>query len=99
MAMGVAYHAVTRDAPEGDLRELRAIGAMPPAGSSGGGFLRAAADRRVWAPFVVYGACFGIEPTINNIAALYFVDNFGLGLEAAVADRNADAGTLVGANT
>jgi len=40
-------------------------------------------DYRVWALFVIYGACFGIELTINNIAALYFHDYFDLGLAAA----------------
>jgi NNP family nitrate/nitrite transporter-like MFS transporter len=30
----------------------------------------------VWALFVVYGACFGIELTINNVAVLYFLDYF-----------------------
>jgi NNP family nitrate/nitrite transporter-like MFS transporter len=37
----------------------------------------------VWALFVIYGACFGVELTINNIAALYFHDYFELGLTAA----------------
>jgi NNP family nitrate/nitrite transporter-like MFS transporter len=35
--------------------------------------------------FVIYGACFGIELTINNIAALYFTDYFGLALGSAGA--------------
>ena len=39
---------------------------------------------RVWAlAFVVYGACFGMELTIDNIAALYFTDYFHLALTAA----------------
>jgi NNP family nitrate/nitrite transporter-like MFS transporter len=33
--------------------------------------------------FLAYGACFGIEITIDNIATLYFVDNFNLGLREA----------------
>jgi NNP family nitrate/nitrite transporter-like MFS transporter len=41
-----------------------------------GTFLAACKDYRVWALFLVYGACFGIELTINNVAALYFVDYF-----------------------
>ena len=41
-----------------------------------GGFIAACRDYRVWALFVIYGTCFGIELTINNVAALYFVDYF-----------------------
>jgi NNP family nitrate/nitrite transporter-like MFS transporter len=37
----------------------------------------------VWALFVIYGACFGVELTINNVAALYYHDRFGLGMTAA----------------
>jgi NNP family nitrate/nitrite transporter-like MFS transporter len=37
----------------------------------------------VWALFVIYGACFGMELTIDNIAALYFTDYFHLALTAA----------------
>jgi NNP family nitrate/nitrite transporter-like MFS transporter len=37
----------------------------------------------VWVLFLVYGACFGIEITIDNIAALYFIDNFNLGIKEA----------------
>ncbi len=82
-----AYWLLTRDAPDGDFRELRAAGALPPAGSAEGvslaGFLSAMKDYRVWALFLVYGACFGVELTINNIAAMYYFDRFSLGLETA----------------
>jgi NNP family nitrate/nitrite transporter-like MFS transporter len=37
----------------------------------------------VWALFVGYGACFGVELTIHNIAASYFHDKFQLGLKEA----------------
>jgi len=80
---GIVYYAATQDTPHGDLKDLRAAGRWPAAGSKNGGFLKAAQDPRVWALFVLYGTCFGIELTINNIAALYFVDEFGLGLKAA----------------
>jgi NNP family nitrate/nitrite transporter-like MFS transporter len=33
--------------------------------------------------FLAYAACFGIEITIDNIATLYFVDNFHLGIKEA----------------
>lgn len=80
---GVAYFYLTQDAPNGNFRELRAAGKLPPARNSNGAFVAACRDYRVWALFLVYGACFGIELTINNIAALYFTDYFGLGLAAA----------------
>ena len=37
----------------------------------------------VWALFIIYGACFGVELTINNIAALYYYDRFELNLATA----------------
>jgi NNP family nitrate/nitrite transporter-like MFS transporter len=74
---GVAYYFLTQDAPHGNFRELRAAGRMPDMQSTRGSFLEACRDRRVWALFAVYGACFGLELTIDNIAALYFVDYFG----------------------
>ena len=80
---GVAYYALTQDAPEGNFSELRAAGKLPTTRALKGSFLNAAKDYRVWALFVVYGACFGIELTINNIAALYFADYFDLGFKAA----------------
>ncbi|MEX0607286.1 MAG: MFS transporter, partial [Halofilum sp. (in: g-proteobacteria)] len=46
-------------------------------------FLHVCKDKRVWAMFVVYGACFGVELTLYNFAALYFHDSFGLGLATA----------------
>ncbi len=84
--VGIAYYYLTQDAPDGDYRDLRARGALPPAEnerSAWGSFKVAARDPRVWALFVVYGACFGVELTINNIAALYFFDNFELDLATA----------------
>jgi NNP family nitrate/nitrite transporter-like MFS transporter len=80
---GVAYFFFTQDAPDGNFKQLRAAGKLPPAKKAGGEFLMACKDYRVWALFLIYGACFGIELTINNIAALYFTDYFDLGLAAA----------------
>ncbi len=82
---GVAYFFLTQDAPEGNYKQLRAAGKLPEARQAAGGFWLACRDSRVWALFVIYGACFGIELTINNVAALYFADYFGLGLKAAGA--------------
>lgn len=81
---GIAYYFFTQDAPDGNFKELRDRGELPAAGDKDyGSFLRAAKDPRVWALFVIYAACFGVELTINNIAALYFFDRFKLDLETA----------------
>ncbi|MEO2049775.1 MAG: NarK family nitrate/nitrite MFS transporter [Pirellulales bacterium] len=80
---GIAYYRFTQDAPDGNFKELRAAGKLPSTKKTNGEFWAACHDYRVWALFVAYGACFGIELTINNIAALYFIDYFGLGLAAA----------------
>ncbi|MBF8223338.1 MFS transporter [Halomonas sp. 328] len=83
---GIAYYRFTQDAPDGNFDELRERGELPPAnGENGAGqsFLAAAKDIRVWALFLVYAACFGVELTINNIAAIYFFDHFDLTLATA----------------
>jgi NNP family nitrate/nitrite transporter-like MFS transporter len=73
---GVAYFFLTQDAPQGNFRELRTTGRMADKQATRGSFWEACRDRRVWALFAIYGACFGLELTIDNIAALYFVDYF-----------------------
>ena len=73
---GVAYFFFTQDTPEGNFRELRAAGRLPPKQPVRGTLLEACGDFRVWTLFVAYGLCFGIELTIHNVAALYFLDSF-----------------------
>ncbi|MFC0268702.1 MFS transporter [Kushneria aurantia] len=83
---GLAYWQFTQDAPNGNFDELRESGELVKAEKeygAGASFGAAIRDVRVWALFVVYAACFGVELTINNIAALYYFDNFELSLEAA----------------
>ena len=75
--MGLVYYRFTQDAPEGDFKDLRKSGAVTKQ-NQGGAFLKASRDPRVWMLFVIYGACFGIELTINGMASLYFQDRFGL---------------------
>ncbi len=80
---GIAYYALTQDTPEGDFRTLRARGGTTAASPAGAAFRAACGDPRVWALCAIYASCFGMELTIDNIAALYFTDNFHLGLTAA----------------
>jgi len=93
---GVAYYFLTQDAPDGNFRELRESGQMPEKKAVNGTFLEACRDRRVWALFVIYGACFGIELTINNVAALYFVDYFDYFKEMDTVKAVGTAGLIAG---
>jgi NNP family nitrate/nitrite transporter-like MFS transporter len=80
---GLAYYKLTTDLPDGNFKELREKGEYRPPEKVKGSFAEACKDKRVWALFFVYAGCFGVELTINNIAALYFKDYFGLGLKTA----------------
>ncbi|QEM82498.1 MFS transporter [Halomonas binhaiensis] len=85
---GIGYYLFTQDAPDGNFKELRATGQLGDSDENGGNsssstFAIACRDIRVWALFVVYAACFGVELTINNIAAIYYFDYFDLSLATA----------------
>jgi MFS transporter, NNP family, nitrate/nitrite transporter len=85
LIMAVLYWKFTQDCPDGNYSELRAAGVKVEGGKKGGwgSFKAAASNHRVWLLFVTYGACFGIEIFIHNIAAVYYVDHFGLSLKSA----------------
>ena len=80
MICAVMYYFFTTDYPEGNRADIQKATHKKKAPVS---FWKAAADHRVWALFVLYGACFGIELTINNIAAIYYHDYFQLDLATA----------------
>ena len=82
-ATGVAYYLLTKDTPDGNFDELRRKGELQDRAAVTGAFWEACRDGRVWALAVIYGGCFGLELTIDNIAALYFVDYFKLTLATA----------------
>jgi len=71
---GIAYYMLTEDTSDG-----RAF--SPRTGSAA--FWEAAGDYRVWLLFLLYGACFGVEITVDNVAALYFKDSFHVTLKLA----------------
>jgi len=71
---GIAYYWLTEDTPDGKHFAPRA---------GGQAFWEAAGDYRVWVLFLLYGACFGVEITVDNVAALYFKDSFHLTLKVA----------------
>ncbi len=83
LVMGIAYYHWTQDTPFGNFGELRERQRARPAAPGSSVLRLAAADYRVWTLFLAYAACFGVELTINNIAALYFHDRFGLSVGVA----------------
>ncbi|MFL6659620.1 MAG: MFS transporter [Massilia sp.] len=85
LVMAALYYRFTQDCPAGNYADLRAAGIPIDGGKRGGwaSFKAASANHRVWLLFVTYGACFGIEIFIHNIAAVYYVDHFGLSLKSA----------------
>lgn len=85
LVMAVVYWRFTQDCPQGNYADLRAQGIPIDGGKKGGwaSFVAASGNYRVWLLFITYGACFGVEIFIHNIAASYYVDRFGLSLKAA----------------
>lgn len=66
------YHRYTKDTPAGNYSETGHSGSKQKADWS------VLADGRVWVLMLAYGMCFGMEITFDNVAALHFVDAFGL---------------------
>jgi MFS transporter, NNP family, nitrate/nitrite transporter len=53
--------------------------------SAAASFRSGALNFNTWLLFVHYACCFGVELTMNNDAALYFKEEFGLSTESAAA--------------
>ena len=82
--MGVLYYFFTQDTPKGNFDQLLITHSHSnKAPSSEAPFRQALKDYRVWILALVYGACFGIELTIHNMASLYFTDRFHLSVGKA----------------
>jgi len=76
------YYFYTKDTPAGNFDELPEA-SQNSAVKVKGTMTMAMKDPRTWALFLAYGACFGIEITFDNIAALYFFENFDTTLAVA----------------
>ena len=84
IVMAFFYWRYTQDCPAGNFDDMRARGEALPGGKGGwASFRDACRNHRAWLLFVTYGACFGIEIFIHNIAAVYYVDHFDLTLGQA----------------
>lgn len=83
LLMAVIYYRYAKDGPAGNLADTNAGVPSAQRASGWATFTAAARDYRVWILFVTYGACFGVELTIHNLAASYYVDRFGLSMTTA----------------
>jgi NNP family nitrate/nitrite transporter-like MFS transporter len=84
LIMAFLYYRYTKDTPAGNYKEIEREVKEKKKGS----FMAAMKDYRTWVLALAYAACFGIEITVDNVAAIYFVDNFNASLILA--------GTLAG---
>lgn len=80
---GVVYYFCTQDTPAGNILDLRRNGLLSADARKHSGLAVALKDHRVWTLFVIYGCCFGLELTLDNVAVLYFTDYFQLDLYVA----------------
>ena len=85
LIMAFVYFKYTKDCPQGNVLELRKTDPAfkAKAGDVKGSFGIALKDYRVWILFLAYGCSFGMEITMDNVAALYFTDNFKLDIQTA----------------
>jgi NNP family nitrate/nitrite transporter-like MFS transporter len=85
LIMAVVYYRYAKDTPFGNLSEpgVRLLVGEAQRKKGWDTFKAAARDYRVWLLFVTYAACFGVELTIHNLAAIYFVDRFDLSIGTA----------------
>lgn len=81
LIMAFLYYRYTQDTPEGNIPDLRKQSTDTKKEKTN--IREVLADRRVWILSLIYGCSFGMEITIDNIAALYFIDKFGVSLATA----------------
>lgn len=83
LIMAYIYYRYTQDTPQGNFKKLSEGGKINK--KKNGSFLLALKDYRVWILTLAYAACFGIEITVDNVAATFFIDRFDTGIILAGA--------------
>lgn len=73
LIMAFIYYKYTTDTPQGNFKAIERKAEK----SQKGTFLLALKDYRTWVLALAYAACFGIEITVDNVAATFFMDQFG----------------------
>lgn len=91
LIMAFIYYRYTTDTPAGNFKDINRTTAKS---NTKGSFLSALKDYRTWVLAIAYAACFGIEITVDNVAATFFTDRFG----ASMIMAGAMAGIFGGMN-
>lgn len=81
LVMAFIYYRYTKDTPRGNYKDIE----RQTKAKKRGTFLIALKDYRTWVLAFAYAACFGIEITVDNVAATFFVDQYGASIIAAGA--------------
>jgi len=81
LVMAVIYYKYTKDTPKGNYNEIKRVTKVKTKGT----FVAAMKDYRTWILALAYACCFGIEITVDNVAAIFFVDNFNASMVMAGA--------------
>lgn len=81
LILAFIYYRYTKDTPRGNFREIERSAKKEQKGT----FLVALKDYRTWILALAYAASFGIEITVDNVAATFFTDKFGVTLVVAGA--------------
>ena len=85
LLMAFIYYRYTLDTPAGNFKDLEKTDAAGQQKKGKGSLMVALRDYRVWVLMLAYAACFGIEITVDNVAATFFIDRFGTGILMAGA--------------
>lgn len=70
--MAFIYYRYTKDTPAGNYKEIQKVVTEKKKGT----FILAMKDYRTWMLAIAYAGCFGIEITVDNVAATFFVDQY-----------------------
>lgn len=81
LLMAFLYWRYTKDTPAGNFKDIQ----RNTGGAKKGTFMIALKDYRTWILTLAYAACFGIEITVDNVAAIFFVDHYNASLIMAGA--------------
>lgn len=82
LIMAFIYYKYTKDTPAGNFKDLERTTVKT---AKKGSFIAALKDYRTWVLALAYAACFGIEITVDNVAATFFTDQFGASMIMAGA--------------